>query len=63
MLGTMALTACQFMEEPGMAVQTRESEHPYTNNTNFEVSLSAAILPELKTSSMIVQKHLDKSKI
>lgn len=37
MLGTMALTACQFMEEPGMAVQMRESQHPYNNNTNFEV--------------------------
>lgn len=37
MLGTMALTACQFMEEPGMAVQMRESKHPYNNNTNFEV--------------------------
>jgi len=34
----MALTACQFMEEPGMAVQVRESKHPYNNNTNFEVS-------------------------
>lgn len=38
MLGTMALTACQFMEEPGMAVQMRESKHPYNNNTNFEVN-------------------------
>lgn len=38
MLGTMAPTACQFMEEPGMAVQMRESKHPYNNNTNFEVS-------------------------
>lgn len=37
MLATMALTACQFMEEPGMAVQVRESMHPYNDNTNFEV--------------------------
>ncbi|XP_043938838.1 zinc finger ZZ-type and EF-hand domain-containing protein 1 [Protopterus annectens] len=36
MLDTLALTACQFMEEPGMAVQVRESKHPYDNNTNFE---------------------------
>lgn len=25
------------MEEPGMAVQVRESKHPYDNNTKFEV--------------------------
>ena len=37
MLGSLSLTACQFMEEPGMAVQVRESKHPYDNNTNFEV--------------------------
>lgn len=37
MLGTMALAACQFMEEPGMEVQVRESKHPYNNNTSFEV--------------------------
>lgn len=37
MLGNLSLTACQFMEEPGMAVQVRESKHPYDNNTNFEV--------------------------
>ena len=37
MLGSLSLTACQFMEEPGMAVQIRESKHPYDNNTNFEV--------------------------
>lgn len=37
MLGTMALAACQFMEEPGMEVQVRESQHPYNNNTSFEV--------------------------
>ncbi|XP_076867897.1 LOW QUALITY PROTEIN: zinc finger ZZ-type and EF-hand domain-containing protein 1 [Brachyhypopomus gauderio] len=36
MLGSLSLTACQFMEEPGMAVQVRESKHPYENNTNFE---------------------------
>lgn len=39
MLGTMALAACQFMEEPGMEVQVRESKHPYNNNTSFEVEL------------------------
>lgn len=37
MLCSLSLTACQFMEEPGMAVQVRESKHPYDNNTNFEV--------------------------
>ncbi|KAI4877405.1 hypothetical protein NFI96_011706 [Prochilodus magdalenae] len=36
MLGSLSLTACQFMEEPGMAVEVRESKHPYDNNTNFE---------------------------
>lgn len=36
MLGTMALAACQFMEEPGTEVQVRESKHPYSNNTKFE---------------------------
>ncbi|XP_066513503.1 zinc finger ZZ-type and EF-hand domain-containing protein 1 [Hoplias malabaricus] len=36
MLGSLSLTTCQFMEEPGMAVQVRESKHPYENNTNFE---------------------------
>lgn len=36
-LDSLSLTACQFMEEPGMAVQVRESIHPYENNTNFEV--------------------------
>lgn len=40
MLGTMALAACQFMEEPGMEVQVRESKHPYNNNTSFEVQLT-----------------------
>lgn len=37
MLCSLSLTACQFMEEPGMAVQVRESKHPYDNNTKFEV--------------------------
>lgn len=37
MLCSLSLTACQFMEEPGTAVQVRESKHPYDNNTNFEV--------------------------
>lgn len=46
MLGTMALAACQFMEEPGMEVQVRESKHPYNNNTNFEVrSRVGQVLP------------------
>lgn len=39
MLCSLSLTACQFMEEPGMALQIRESKHPYDNNTNFEVGL------------------------
>lgn len=45
MLGTMALAACQFMEEPGMEVQVRESKHPYNNNTNFEVRASGGQTP------------------
>ncbi|XP_069470819.1 zinc finger ZZ-type and EF-hand domain-containing protein 1 isoform X2 [Ambystoma mexicanum] len=50
MLGTVALTACQFMEEPGMAVQIRESPHPYNNNTNFEdkVHIPGAIYLSIK---------------
>ncbi|XP_048374688.1 zinc finger ZZ-type and EF-hand domain-containing protein 1 isoform X2 [Sphaerodactylus townsendi] len=50
MLATMALTACQFMEEPGMAVQMRESKHPYNNNTNFEdkVHIPGAIYLSIK---------------
>ncbi|KAJ7308911.1 hypothetical protein JRQ81_008188, partial [Phrynocephalus forsythii] len=50
MLATMALTACQFMEEPGMAVQVRESKHPYNNNTNFEdkVHIPGAIYLSVK---------------
>ncbi|KAM9441391.1 zinc finger ZZ-type and EF-hand domain-containing protein 1 isoform 2-T2 [Clarias gariepinus] len=36
MLDSLSLTACQFMEEPVMAMQIRESKHPYDNNTNFE---------------------------
>uniref|UniRef100_A0A803XUX2 Zinc finger ZZ-type and EF-hand domain containing 1 n=1 Tax=Meleagris gallopavo TaxID=9103 RepID=A0A803XUX2_MELGA len=53
MLGTMALTACQFMEEPGMAVQVRESKHPYNNNTNFEdkVQIPGAIYLSIKFDS------------
>jgi len=50
MLGTMALTACQFMEEPGMAVQIRESKHPYNNNTNFEVSYTHVTVQWICTS-------------
>ncbi|XP_048654355.1 zinc finger ZZ-type and EF-hand domain-containing protein 1 isoform X3 [Marmota marmota marmota] len=50
MLGTMALAACQFMEEPGMEVQVRESKHPYNNNTSFEdkVHIPGAIYLSIK---------------
>lgn len=50
MLGTVALTACQFMEEPGTAVQVRESKHPYNNNTIFEdkVHIPGAIYLSIK---------------
>ncbi|XP_067328154.1 zinc finger ZZ-type and EF-hand domain-containing protein 1 [Anolis sagrei] len=50
MLSTMALTACQFMEEPGVAVQARESKHPYNNNTSFEdkVHIPGAIYLSVK---------------
>eukprot|EP00079_Xenopus_tropicalis_P033324 XP_017947095.1 PREDICTED: zinc finger ZZ-type and EF-hand domain-containing protein 1 isoform X2 [Xenopus tropicalis] len=50
MLGTVALTACQFMEEPGTAIQVRESKHPYNNNTIFEdkVHIPGAIYLSVK---------------
>ncbi|TRY99292.1 hypothetical protein DNTS_003987 [Danionella cerebrum] len=53
MLGNLSLTACQFMEEPGMAVQIRESKHPYDNNTNFEdkVHIPGAIFMSVKFDS------------
>ncbi|KAL0994771.1 hypothetical protein UPYG_G00126960 [Umbra pygmaea] len=53
MLGSLSLTACQFMEEPGMAVQVRESKHPYENNTNFEekVQIPGAIYLSVKFDS------------
>ncbi|XP_044849894.1 zinc finger ZZ-type and EF-hand domain-containing protein 1 isoform X1 [Mauremys mutica] len=53
MLGIMALTACQFMEEPGMAIQVRESKHPYNNNTIFEdkVHIPGAIYLSIKFDS------------
>ncbi|XP_006750997.2 zinc finger ZZ-type and EF-hand domain-containing protein 1, partial [Leptonychotes weddellii] len=53
MLGTMALAACQFMEEPGMEVQVRESKHPYNNNTNFEdkVHIPGAVYLSIKFDS------------
>ncbi|XP_078228650.1 zinc finger ZZ-type and EF-hand domain-containing protein 1 isoform X7 [Callithrix jacchus] len=53
MLGPMALAACQFMEEPGMEVQVRESKHPYNNNTNFEdkVHIPGAIYLSVKFDS------------
>ncbi|XP_062261903.1 zinc finger ZZ-type and EF-hand domain-containing protein 1 isoform X1 [Platichthys flesus] len=53
MLCSLSLTACQFMEEPGMAVQVRESKHPYDNNTNFEdkVNIPGAIYLSVKFDS------------
>ncbi|XP_033954459.1 zinc finger ZZ-type and EF-hand domain-containing protein 1 [Pseudochaenichthys georgianus] len=53
MLCSLSLTACQFMEEPGMAVQIRESKHPYENNTNFEdkVHIPGAIYLSVKFDS------------
>ncbi|XP_076130954.1 zinc finger ZZ-type and EF-hand domain-containing protein 1 isoform X1 [Alosa pseudoharengus] len=50
MLGSLSLTACQFMEEPGMAVQVRESKHPYDNDTNFQdkVHIPGAIYLSVK---------------
>ncbi|KAM9320058.1 zinc finger ZZ-type and EF-hand domain-containing protein 1 [Gastrophryne carolinensis] len=50
MLETVALTACQFMEEPGTAAQVRESKHPYNNNTIFEdkVHIPGAIYLSVK---------------
>uniref|UniRef100_A0A8C9TVL8 Zinc finger ZZ-type and EF-hand domain containing 1 n=1 Tax=Scleropages formosus TaxID=113540 RepID=A0A8C9TVL8_SCLFO len=53
MLRSLSLTACQFMEEPGTAVQVRESEHPYENNTNFEdkVHIPGAIYLSVKFDS------------
>nr|XP_049597636.1 zinc finger ZZ-type and EF-hand domain-containing protein 1 isoform X2 [Syngnathus scovelli] len=53
MLCSLSLTACQFMEEPGMAVQVRESKHPYDNNTNFEdkVHIPGAIYLSIKFDS------------
>ncbi|XP_056603284.1 zinc finger ZZ-type and EF-hand domain-containing protein 1 isoform X1 [Triplophysa dalaica] len=53
MLGNLSLTACQFMEEPGMAVQVRESKHPYDNNTNFgdKVHIPGAIYLSVKFDS------------
>ncbi|KAF3706699.1 Zinc finger ZZ-type and EF-hand domain-containing protein 1 [Channa argus] len=43
----------KFMEEPGMAVQVRESKHPYDNNTNFEdkVHIPGAIYLSVKFDS------------
>uniref|UniRef100_A0A8C5GIX1 Zinc finger, ZZ-type with EF hand domain 1 n=1 Tax=Gouania willdenowi TaxID=441366 RepID=A0A8C5GIX1_GOUWI len=53
MLCSLSLTACQFMEEPGMAVQIRESKHPYDNNTNYEdkVHVPGAIYLSIKFDS------------
>ncbi|KAM9846213.1 zinc finger ZZ-type and EF-hand domain-containing protein 1 [Aulostomus maculatus] len=53
MLCSLSLTACQFMEEPGMAVQVRESKHPYDNNTSFEdkVHIPGAIYLSVKFDS------------
>ncbi|XP_051891309.1 LOW QUALITY PROTEIN: zinc finger ZZ-type and EF-hand domain-containing protein 1 [Pristis pectinata] len=49
-LGSLAVTACQFMEEPGMDVQIRESKHPYDNNTTIEdkVHIPGAIYLSVK---------------
>uniref|UniRef100_A0A8D3C8S4 Zinc finger ZZ-type and EF-hand domain containing 1 n=1 Tax=Scophthalmus maximus TaxID=52904 RepID=A0A8D3C8S4_SCOMX len=53
MLCSLSLTGCQFMEEPGMAVQIRESKHPYDNNTNYEdkVHIPGAIYLSVKFDS------------
>ncbi|XP_039612710.1 zinc finger ZZ-type and EF-hand domain-containing protein 1 isoform X1 [Polypterus senegalus] len=53
MLASLSLTACQFMEEPGMAVQVRESKHPYDNNTTYEdkVHIPGAIYLSIKFDS------------
>ncbi|XP_078081313.1 zinc finger ZZ-type and EF-hand domain-containing protein 1 isoform X5 [Mustelus asterias] len=50
MLGSLAVTACQFMEEPGMDVQVRESKHPYDNNATIEdkVHIPGAIYLSVK---------------
>uniref|UniRef100_A0A4W3IYX3 Zinc finger ZZ-type and EF-hand domain containing 1 n=1 Tax=Callorhinchus milii TaxID=7868 RepID=A0A4W3IYX3_CALMI len=50
MLGSLAVTACQFMEEPGMDVQVRESKHPYENNSTIEdkVHIPGAIYLSVK---------------
>lgn len=47
MLDSLSLTACQFMEEPVMAMQIRESKHPYDNNTNFEVLMCFSLISTL----------------
>lgn len=59
MLGTMALAACQFMEEPGMEVQVRESKHPYNNNTSFEVRLH--IRPYLPLLATVTRNTFPKA--
>ncbi|XP_048468365.1 zinc finger ZZ-type and EF-hand domain-containing protein 1 [Rhincodon typus] len=50
MLRSLAVTACQFMEEPGMDVQVRESKHPYDNNSTIEdkVHIPGAIYLSVK---------------
>ncbi|GCC35998.1 hypothetical protein chiPu_0014488 [Chiloscyllium punctatum] len=50
MLGPLAVTACQFMEEPGMDVQVRESKHPYDNDSTIEdkVHIPGAIYLSVK---------------
>ncbi|XP_069741096.1 zinc finger ZZ-type and EF-hand domain-containing protein 1 isoform X2 [Narcine bancroftii] len=49
-VGSLAVTACQFMEEPGMDVQMRESKHPYDNHTTMEdkVHIPGAIYLSVK---------------
>lgn len=63
MLGTMALTACQFMEEPGMAVQMRESKHPYNNNTNFEVQYTCGTVGRLLKNMGVVGAEVSPSSV
>ncbi|XP_032901823.1 zinc finger ZZ-type and EF-hand domain-containing protein 1 isoform X3 [Amblyraja radiata] len=57
-LGSLAVTACQFMEEPGMDVQIRESKHPYDNNTTIEdkVHIPGAIYLSVKFDAHCVSE-------
>ncbi|XP_062887585.1 zinc finger ZZ-type and EF-hand domain-containing protein 1 isoform X3 [Mobula hypostoma] len=57
-LGSLAVTACQFMEEPGMDIQIRESKHPYDSNTTIEdkVHIPGAIYLSVKFDSHCVSE-------